>query len=95
MRSDPVVLIEADSTRSVTKVEWEYAKWAAPIVFTLPDGGKHSTVKRFRLKRDAVAFLATLPAEPVHETTVEFDENGKLYAWVESFWIGGRANSAI
>lgn len=86
--SVPVTLIEATEGAKVVKVI-DYNPWRAPVTFTLSDGRKIETSKRFRLKRDAVAYLATLPI-PTTNTSVEFDETGKFVGYQESFQIGAQ-----
>lgn len=87
----PIVRIEWDGilAKREDAPSWQ-GKWRQPIVYVLEDGRRFPTGESFRLKRDAVAFAATLPCAPDHPTTAMFDEDGRFYGTRMSFYIGPR-----
>lgn len=68
----------------------DYNPWAADVVYTFEDGTTLATVERFSLKRDAVAFVASLPKRPDHRTVCRFDDAGTYTGRSTSYWIGPR-----
>jgi hypothetical protein len=68
----------------------DYSPWSVDVAYRCEDGRVVETVQRFGLKRDAAAFLATLPARPAHRLVCHFDEAGTFTGTAESFWIGPR-----
>lgn len=52
--------------------------WALPITYVLADGRRVDATDRFRLKRDAAAFAATLPRAPEHPMAASF-EDGRFW----------------
>jgi hypothetical protein len=65
-------------------------QWRQPVIYTLDDGRKVDASETFRLKRDAVAFAATLPAPPTHPKRAMFDGD-RFYGTSTSYYIGPRS----
>ena len=61
-----------------------------PVHYHLEDGSVEDWGKNFRLKRDAKAFVARLPAAPKYETHIEYHEATEHFRAykVESTLIG-------
>lgn len=66
-----------------------YVKWGVEVIYLLDDGTELMTIKGFNLKRDAVAFIATLPAPPTHKLEANFHD-GDYVGTTESFGFGVR-----
>jgi hypothetical protein len=65
--------------------------WYAPVVAVCEDGSEHSTTVNRRLKRELVAYLATLPAKPERPTAICFDSEGAMIGTRTTFDLtGGR-----
>lgn len=64
-----------------------YVKFTFRAVYVLEDGRRIETNSDHRLKRDAVAELASLPKAPRWETTVEL-QDGELYMTTTKIGIG-------
>jgi hypothetical protein len=65
--------------------------WRLDITYVLADGRRFDTTRYYRLKRDAAAELATLPAAPANPTTATINSDGQLTGTRTSFTIGAGA----
>jgi hypothetical protein len=63
--------------------------WAVPVDYVLADGRVIPTVERFRRKRDAHAFAATLPAVPDVPTAVALNPDETICMKQHTYRIGG------
>ena len=78
-------------SKHADSLSWQGA-YRVPVVYVLEDGRRIETGQRFRLKRDAVAELASLPKPPRHSMRAIFEESGAFFGTSTSFQFGQPAN---
>lgn len=94
----PIVMIEAAGpvTKSpLPKGTYGQGPWKLELVYVLEDGRRLSGVRRYRLKRDAVAEHDSFPAPPPRRLEASFDETGHFWGTRETFSIGPSAPSDV
>lgn len=81
--------IEVTNVEANGTVEKGPDGFSLPIAYVLADGQRIETRYTRKLKRDVVAFAATLPAAPSNPTKAVF-RDGRYIGTRTSFYIGPR-----
>lgn len=92
--SDEVEIVEIRAAGPVEKRDDHWAryqgKWVVPVEYVLADGRVIAATDRSSLKRDAVAFHASLPKAPGNPMSASFMD-GEFIGTRTSYSIGGLA----
>lgn len=79
-------VVRVESAGPVEKVPaGPYSPWSVRVRYICEDGRTFDGRKGFRLKRDAVAYLATLPSAPPRPLFVCLGDDGTMWGTKESF----------
>lgn len=84
----PIVMIEAAGPvekSPLPKGVYGQGQWKLDLIYVLEDGRRVPAVRRYRLKREAVAAHASLPAAPPRPLAASFDDNGEMWGTRETF----------
>ncbi len=69
LEDDELSIVRIEPNGPVSKdMAHKHAPFAVPVRYVLKDGREFSEIKRYRLKRDAMAYASTLPTAPKYAT---------------------------